>query len=99
MPDQDSVPPVPLRLTDAEARILSRAGSGETLVQSLVGDRLWSVSQDPFTVFDDISPRRLRKAGLIEIDKPGSLRDDRADSYMITEAGRAALKIYRDRRS
>lgn len=99
MPDQDIARPRPLRLTEAEARILSRVAGGETLVQSLVAERLWSLLQDPFTVFDDVSPRRLRNAGLIELLQAGSLRDDRADSYMITEAGRAALKIHDNRRA
>ena len=95
MPDQDPSPSGHRRLNDAEARILSRAAEGDTLVQSLVGDRLWSLLQDSFTIFDEVTPRRLRKAGLITLIQPGSRIDDRADWYAVTEAGRAALKAYR----
>ncbi len=95
MPDRDPRSSRHRRLNDIEARILSRAAEGDTLVQSLVGDRLWSLLQDPFTVFDEVTPRRLCKAGLITLVQPGSRSDDRADWYAVTEAGRAALKAYR----
>ncbi len=82
-----------VRLTPAEAAILSRAAR-RTLVQSLLGDRLWSLLEDPFTLFDDLSPRRLRAAGLIELGRPGSLAEDRPDEYRVTVSGQAALAAF-----
>ena len=78
-------------LTEAQSVILKRMADGGTLTHSLLGDRLWSLLEDPFTVFDDVSPRLLLAAGHVELAQRGSLRDDRADAYRITEAGRAVL--------
>jgi hypothetical protein len=83
------------RLTEAQAGILARLAKGETLTHSLLGERLWSLLEDPWTVFDDISPRQLQAAGMIELARPGSLADDRADTYRLTPAGRSALDGYR----
>ena len=84
-------------MTEAQAAILIRMADGFTLTHSLLGDRLWSLLEDPGTVFDDMSPRQLRTGGLIALHRPGSIAADRADTYRITEAGRRALAIWRNR--
>ena len=82
-------------LTDAQAAILTRMAGGGTLTHSLLGDRLWSLFEDQFTVFDDVSPRQLRAAGLITLAQRGSVKADRADVYRLTAAGHAALRAWR----
>lgn len=82
-------------LTAAQADILSRMDAGETLTHSLLGERLWSLLEDPWTVFDDLSPRQLRAAGLITFARPGSVDEDRADAYKLMPAGRAVLETWR----
>ena len=82
-------------LTDAQAAILTRMACGQTLTHSLIGDRLWSLLEDPFTVFDDVSPRQLRAAGLIALAQSGSVKADRADAYRLTAVGHAALRAER----
>lgn len=82
-------------VTDAQAAILTRMAGGQTLTHSLLGDRLWSLLEDPFTVFDDVSPRQLRVAGLIALAQRGSVKADRADAYRLTAAGHAALRAWR----
>ena len=54
-------------MTDAQGAILTRMADGDTLTHSLLGDRLWSLLKDPWTVFDDVSPRVLLAAGLIAL--------------------------------
>ena len=85
-------------LTGPQADILCRMEAGAALTQSLLGDRLWSLLEDPWTVFDDVSPRRLRADGLIEQAERGSLEDDRADAYRLTPAGLTVLKAWRSAR-
>ena len=82
-------------LTEAQAAILTRMAGGATLTHSLLGDRLWSLLEDPFTVFDDVSPRQLRAAGLIALAQRGSAKADRADAYRLTASGNAALRAWR----
>ena len=84
-----------LGVTDAQAAILTRMAGGTTLTHSLIGERLWSLLEDPFTVFDDVSPRQLRAAGLIALEYRGSVRTNRADAYRLTAAGHAALFQWR----
>ncbi|MDX7952887.1 hypothetical protein P7D22_17110 [Lichenihabitans sp. Uapishka_5] len=84
-------------MTEAQAVILSRMAAGATLTQSCLGDRLWSLRDDPWTVFDDLSPRQLLAAGLIALQRPGSLEADRADAYGLTPLGHAALQNWRAR--
>ena len=84
----------PAALTDAQSAILTRMACGATLTHSLLGDRLWSLFEDPFTVFDDVSPRQLRAAGLIALAQRGSVKADRADAYRLTAAGHAALRAW-----
>ena len=79
-------------MTDAQAAILTRMAGGATLTHSLLGDRLWSLLEDPFTVFDDMSPRVLIAAGLIALAQRGSVKADQADAYQLTTAGHAALR-------
>ncbi len=85
----------PSRLTAAQAGVLQRVEAGEKLVQSLHGERLWIFQHDPFDPLDDVELERLRIAGLIALDRPGSLRDDRADAYALSESGRVALASHR----
>ncbi|MDX7953459.1 hypothetical protein P7D22_20035 [Lichenihabitans sp. Uapishka_5] len=54
-------------MIEAQATILTRMAGGATLTPSLLGDRLWSLLEDPFTVFDDVSPRVLLAAGMIAL--------------------------------
>ena len=75
--------------------ILARMEAGATLTHSLHGDRLWSLLEDPFVVFDDVSPRLLREAGLIAQNRRGSVEADRADAYCLTLTGRSALEAWR----
>ena len=82
-------------MTDAQAAILTRMASGATLTHSMVGERLWSLLEDPFTVIDDMSPRVLLAAGLIALAQRGSVKADRADAYRMTAAGHAALRDWR----
>ena len=82
-------------MTDAQAAILTRMAGGQTLTHSLLGNRLWSLLEDPFTVFDDVSPRQLRAAGLIALAQRGSVKADRADAYRMTASGHAALGAWR----
>ena len=82
-------------LTEAQAAILTRMAGGATLTHSLIGDQLWSLLENPFTVFDDVSPRQLRAAGLIALAQRGSVKADRADVYRLTAAGHAALRAWR----
>ena len=84
-------------MTDAQAAILTRMAGGATLTHSLLGNRLWSLLEDPSTVFDDVSPRVLLAAGLIALQQRGSVKSDRADAYRLTLAGRAALVTWRFR--
>ena len=85
----------PAMLTEAQAAILTRMAGGATLTHSLLGDRLWSLLEDPFTVFDDVSPRLLLAAGLIALAQRGSVEADRADAYRLTLAGHNALRAWR----
>ncbi len=85
-------------LTEAQAAILTRMAGGATLTHSLVGYRLWSLLEDPFTVFDDLSPRQLRAAGLITLAQRVSVKANRADVYRPTSGGHAALRAWRLRR-
>ena len=85
-------------MTDAQATILARMVAGAVLTHSLQGDRLWSLLGDPFTVLDDVSPRLLREAGLIALDRRGNVKADRADIYRLTLAGRTALAAWQARR-
>lgn len=85
-------------MTEAQAAILARMAGGATLTRSLVGDRLWSLLEDPFTRFDDVSPRVLLSAGLIALAQRGSVEADRADAYGLTSAGKDALRVWRSRR-
>ena len=78
-------------MTAAQALILESMAGGQTLTHSLLGERLWSLLEDPFTVFDDVSPRVLLAAGLIALDQRGSVKADRADIYRLTMAGHAAV--------
>ena len=82
-------------MTAEQAAILTRMASGATLTHSLLGERLWSLLEDPFTVFDDVSPRVLLAGGLIALAQPGSVKADRASIYHITSAGSAALWKWR----
>ncbi|MCW6512844.1 hypothetical protein [Lichenifustis flavocetrariae] len=82
-------------LTDAQAAILTRMAVGATLAHSLQGERLWSLLEDPFTVFDDVSPRVLLAGGFIALAQRGSVKADRADAYRLTIAGHAALRDWR----
>ena len=77
--------------TEAQAAILTRMAAGDTLTHSMLGERLWSLLEDPFTVFDDVSPRVLLAGGLIALAQQGSVKADRASTYRLTSAGRAAL--------
>ncbi|MCW6510950.1 hypothetical protein [Lichenifustis flavocetrariae] len=79
-------------VTAAQSAILRRMADGGTLTRSLAGERMGSLLEDPFTVFDDVSPRLLLAAGFVELVRLGRLRDDRANVYRITAAGRAVLK-------
>lgn len=81
-------------MTEAQAAILIRMTAGSTLTHSMIGDRLWSLLEDPFTVFDDVSPRVLLAAGLIALAQPGSIKADRADAYRMTMAGHDALRAW-----
>ena len=81
-------------MTDAQAAILTRMAGGSTLTHSLLGERLWSLLDDPYTVFDDVSPRQLRAAGLIALTQQGSVMTDRADTYRLTATGHAALQAW-----
>lgn len=85
-------------MTEDQAAILARMVAGATLTHSLLGDRLWSLLEDPFTVFDDVSPRVLLAAGLIALARQGSVKADRADAYRLTVAGHAALQAWREQR-
>ena len=82
-------------MTDEEAAILMHLEAGRTLTRSLVGDRLWSLLEDPWTVFDDLSPRRLLARDNIRSKRRGSLDEDQPDAYEMTVWGRAALAAYR----
>lgn len=82
-------------MTDAEAVIFMHLEAGRTLTHSLVGERLWSLLEDPFTVFDDESPRRLIARNNIQPKRKGSLEEDRPDEYELTIWGRASLAGYR----
>lgn len=82
-------------MTDQEAVILMRLEAGQTLTHSLIGERLWSLLEDPWTVFDDLSPRRLLARDNIRLKRRGSLDDDRPDEYEMTIWGRASLAAYR----
>ena len=83
-----------MTLTDTQAAILTRMAGGATLTHSLLGE-LWSLLEDPFTVFDDVSPRVLLRAGLIALAQRGSVKADRADAYRLTAAGHTALRAWR----
>ena len=82
-------------MTNQQAAILTRMAGGATLTRSLLGERLWSLLEDPFTVFDDVSPRVLLAAGLIALAQRGSVKADRADAYRLTAAGHTALRAWR----
>lgn len=82
-------------MTDEEAIILMHIEAGRTLTHSHFGDRLWSLLEDPWTVFDDLSPRRLLARDNIRLKRQGSLDDDRPDEYEMTIWGRASLAGYR----
>lgn len=82
-------------MTEAQATILARMAAGSTLAQSMIGDRLWSLLEDPFTVFNDVSPRVLLADGLIALAQHGSVKADRASTYRLTSAGQAALWKWR----
>ena len=62
------------------------------LTRPLLGDRLWLLLEDPFTVLDDVSPRVLLKAGLIALAQRGGVKADQAEAYRLTTAGHAALR-------
>ena len=80
-------------MTDAQVVILARIADGDTLTHSLLGNRQWSLLKDPWTVFDDVSPRVLL-AGYLALAQRGSIKADRAGAYRITTAGYAASRTW-----
>ncbi|MCW6512043.1 hypothetical protein [Lichenifustis flavocetrariae] len=51
---------------------------GGSPTRSLLGERLWSLFEDPLTIFDDVLPCLLLAAGFVELARPVSPRDARA---------------------
>lgn len=86
-------------MTDHEAVIPMHLQAGRTLTHSLLAERLWSLLEDPWTVFDDVSPLLLLRAGLIALVSRGIVKADRAHTYRLTAAGHEALRGCRPRGS